>query len=245
MRRFDAIKAIVQKAEDKDSLLICNIGYPSRELHDLKDRSANFYMLGSLGAVDYEKGFKWQTYFANFYVNKVLYPRLYTNFDFGFPFLFNHSSIWLRSSLGYCWGKREDPFANFYFGGFGNNWIDHLSYRRYRDFYSFPGIELNDIGGKNYAKLLLDWTLPPILFKRLGFPFFYANWASVSFFSTGIITNIDNDEFSRKLLNLGLQINFRFIVLSHHHITFSVGHAVAFEKDRDNSYEWMFSLKIF
>jgi len=49
MKRFDAIKAIVQKAEDKDSLLICNIGYPSRELHDLKDRSANFYMLGSMG----------------------------------------------------------------------------------------------------------------------------------------------------------------------------------------------------
>ncbi|GAI29733.1 unnamed protein product, partial [marine sediment metagenome] len=54
------------------------------------------YMLGSLGAVDYEKGFKWQTFLANYYVNNVLYPRLYTNFDVGFPFLFNHSSIWLR-----------------------------------------------------------------------------------------------------------------------------------------------------
>ena len=31
---------------------------------------------------------------------------------------------------------------------------------RYREYYSFPGTELNEIGGKNFAKATLEWTLP-------------------------------------------------------------------------------------
>ncbi|WP_135609722.1 sulfopyruvate decarboxylase subunit beta [Methanococcoides sp. AM1] len=49
MKRFDAISMIAKKAEEKDSLIVCNIGYPSRELHHLNDRAGNFYMLGSMG----------------------------------------------------------------------------------------------------------------------------------------------------------------------------------------------------
>lgn len=32
-----------------DELVICNIGFPSRELYDIKDREENFYMIGSMG----------------------------------------------------------------------------------------------------------------------------------------------------------------------------------------------------
>ncbi|MFX1257428.1 MAG: sulfopyruvate decarboxylase subunit beta [Promethearchaeota archaeon] len=47
MKRFDAIKEIVKFLDDQ--LLICNLGIPSKELYFLKDRSKNFYMLGSMG----------------------------------------------------------------------------------------------------------------------------------------------------------------------------------------------------
>lgn len=198
----------------------------------------------SLGAVDYEKGFLWETHLTGFYVNDRLFPRLYTRFDLGFPLPLNHSAIWLRSSAGIAWGDREEPFANFYFGGFGNNWLDHRDYSRYRKYYSFPGIDINGIGGTNYGKLMVEWTLPPLLFKKLGTSAFYANWASLSLFSTALVTDMDNSEFRRQLLDVGCQIDIRFMVLSNHQITLSLGYATAFEAGENRSDEWMISLKI-
>ncbi len=47
MERIDAIKRITQQLDDE--LVICNIGFPSRELYMVKDSSTHFYMLGSMG----------------------------------------------------------------------------------------------------------------------------------------------------------------------------------------------------
>jgi len=47
MKRYDAIKKVTNYITDE--LLIANIGFPARELYDIKDRSENFYMLGSMG----------------------------------------------------------------------------------------------------------------------------------------------------------------------------------------------------
>jgi sulfopyruvate decarboxylase subunit beta len=47
MKRIEAIAAIAENAGD--ALIICNIGFPSRELYAVRDRQENFYMLGSMG----------------------------------------------------------------------------------------------------------------------------------------------------------------------------------------------------
>lgn len=47
MKRIDAIKRI--SGQLNDELVICNIGYPSRELYAVNDSSNHFYMLGSMG----------------------------------------------------------------------------------------------------------------------------------------------------------------------------------------------------
>ena len=47
MIRKDAIENIIENIEDE--LIICNIGVPSKELHAIKDRPENFYMIGSMG----------------------------------------------------------------------------------------------------------------------------------------------------------------------------------------------------
>jgi len=47
MERFDGIKDIMKYINDE--IIICNIGFPSRELYQIKDRAKNFYMLGSMG----------------------------------------------------------------------------------------------------------------------------------------------------------------------------------------------------
>ena len=38
-----------------------------------------------------------------------------------------------RNALGGSTGDRDDPLANFFFGGFGNNYVDHGDAKRYRE----------------------------------------------------------------------------------------------------------------
>ena len=47
MRRYEAIKKIISQLTDE--IVVCNIGHPSQELYQIKDRPQNFYMLGSMG----------------------------------------------------------------------------------------------------------------------------------------------------------------------------------------------------
>ncbi len=47
MVRREAIVDIMDKIDDE--IVVCNIGFPSRELYDIDDRDKNFYMIGSMG----------------------------------------------------------------------------------------------------------------------------------------------------------------------------------------------------
>lgn len=47
MKRFQGIEDIVSYIENE--IVVCNIGFPSRELYKIKDRVKNFYMIGSMG----------------------------------------------------------------------------------------------------------------------------------------------------------------------------------------------------
>ena len=206
----------------------------------------------SLGAVDDEKGIRWQLLTAASLVNERFYPRIYTHLDYGMPLALDHSSLWLRSSAGYSFGSAQNPFANFFFGGFGNNWIDHQEEKRYREYYSFPGMDINQVGGKNYGKIMLEWNLPPLRFSSLGFTSLYCRWMRTALFSSVLQTNLGQREapasaqalgVRRTLTNLGAQIDFRLVTLSRFDNTFSLGYAVAIEKNKVNK-EFMVSLKI-
>ena len=198
----------------------------------------------SLGAVDYEKGYKWRLSLSNNLVIETFFPRIYTNLDYGFALPINHTSVWLRGSAGYSYGDRDNPFANFYFGGFGNNYIDNLHEKRYRNYYTFPGLVINNAGGTNYGKLMLELNLPPLRFSNLGFSSFYINYARMALFSTALTTNADSKIDRRSLANIGAQVDFKFIIFFHLKMTFSVGYAMAFEKISKPTDELMFSLKI-
>ncbi|MFX1339477.1 MAG: sulfopyruvate decarboxylase subunit beta [Promethearchaeota archaeon] len=47
MKRYEALQEIVKILNNQ--LVVCNLGIPSKELYNLKDREENFYMLGSMG----------------------------------------------------------------------------------------------------------------------------------------------------------------------------------------------------
>lgn len=203
------------------------------------------YFMRSIGAVEEETGFRWQMISHNNYVNGVLFPRLLSNLDYGFLLPVSHSSIWLRGSSGYSFGEREEAFAKFYFGGFGNNWIDYLDSKRFREYYSFPGVELNEIGGTNYGKLMLEWTLPPLRFRRFGVQSFYMNWMHLSLFASGLSTNFDNPSLKQTAVNVGGQLDCKLVMFSTQESTLSFGYAVAWRDHLPSSTkEFMISLKL-
>jgi hypothetical protein len=202
----------------------------------------------SLGAVEYEAGHSWYLVSENTFVrrqaNDRFYPHISGGLDLGLPLPIPHSALWFRSAAGYAAGDRFESFANFFFGGFGNNYVDAGSIQRYRSRYAFPGVDLNAIGGTNFGKLLVEWTLPAYHFRHIGSSRMHLSWARVSLFGTGIVTNMDDELYRRTLYDLGAQLDLRLSFISLYRFTFSFGYAVAFEKDEPTSDEFMFSLKI-
>jgi hypothetical protein len=172
------------------------------------------------------------------------YPQILATYDVGFQLGLAHSSIWLRSAAGAGTGDPQNPFSQFFFGGFGNNWVDHGDIRRYRQFYAFPGLTLNEIGGRTFGKSILEWNLPPIRFRRFGTPGFFGSWARTSIFVSGLTTDFDRSDLHQTLGNAGAQMDFRFTWLSRLDMTFSLGYAAAFQSGYATSHEAMFSLKV-
>jgi len=202
------------------------------------------HVRSSLGHVDDEKGHTWEIVALNSYVDNQAVPQIRGAFDIGFALPIKHSSIWLRTDAGYAHGDADDPFAFFFFGGFGNNYVDVGSIKRYHEWYTFPGVDLNAIGGQTFTKALVEWNLPPLRFENAGWPGFFVSWLRPSLFSSGLVTSWDDRSGRRELGNVGFQLDLNFGVLSRLEMTLSVGYAHAFEQGESSSDEFMISLKI-
>ncbi len=212
---------------------------------ELANANARLYYTNtrkSLGAVDDEKGFLWSVHGGGNYADSSFTPYMYGRFDFGFALPLHHSSIWLRSYAGGADGDKEDEFANFYFGSFRNNYVDHLDVKRYREPFAFPGFNIDRINGRTFAKGVLEWNLPPIRFRRAGVPDFFFSWARPAIFAMALSTNPEDG--SDEYYNIGGQLDFRFNVLSRMPMTFSIGYAYAERSGGNSNNEFMASLKI-
>ena len=198
----------------------------------------------SLGAVDDETGTLWTTVTQASRADAGVFSRVRGTFDRGFALPFGHSSIWFRQAAGFSPHDREQPFANFFFGGFGNNYVDHLTEKRYRETYSFPGFELNQIGGRNFVRSTIDLNLPPVRFQNLGTPGFYAPWLRPALFVSGLATNLDDRAVRRRVASAGAQVDVNMNVLSALEMTFSVGVGIGFEDGQRPRRELMLSLKV-
>lgn len=220
-----------------------NIAAPFSEYATVRGKLVSKDLRRTIGAVDFERGHSWSLTGSGSIVESEVFPRIYGTYDWGFLTPIDHSSIWLRGAAGKSWGDRSNAFSNFFFGGFGNNWVDYQEVRRYREYYSFPGLELNAAGGNDFARGGVEWTLPPVRFRRAGVPSFYTNWARLALFSSALVTDVSESEFRRDLYNVGAQVDLSLVIFSSLESTFSVGYARAFG-DGDGSDEVMISLKL-
>ncbi|HXV77840.1 MAG TPA: hypothetical protein VD788_16135 [Candidatus Polarisedimenticolaceae bacterium] len=198
----------------------------------------------SIAAVDYEKGIATGLNATGTYVDGRTIPSIYGWLDFGFPIPLKNSSVWFRNTAGRADGAVDDEFANFFFGGFGNNYLDHREVKRYRDYYAFPGLALNNGFGRTFAKSMFEWNLPPVRFRDAGSPGFYATYARFSLFATALVTNPDLTELREEYGNAGFQMDVRLFVQSDLQMTFSVGAARAKQQGGTARDEFMVSLKL-
>jgi len=197
----------------------------------------------TIGAVGYERGQRWNLATSGSVAHSDFFPRVYGDYERGFLLPVDHTSLWLRGAAGKSWGDRTNAFSNFYFGAFGNNWIDWQEVRRYREMESFPGLELNQAGGNDFAKGSAELTLPPLRFRRAGVASFYANWARLALFTSALATGVTRRGDRQNLYDIGAQADLSLVIFSNLESMFSLGYAVAFDHGR-HSNEVMVSLKL-
>ena len=201
------------------------------------------HVRSSLGAVDDEKGITWDVVASANHAHGQTIPQLRADFDFGVP-VFSHSSLWLRNAAGISGGDRGDPFAQFFFGGFGNNYVDSRSVSRFREYYAMPGFELNEIGGRSFARTLGEWHAPPVIFESVGTPSFYLTWLRPTLFAAALWTDPERSALRQRYASVGTQVDLRFTILHWYNMTLSFGYAVGHRAEKRAGDEWMISLKI-
>ncbi|MBT8053941.1 MAG: hypothetical protein HKN57_13635 [Xanthomonadales bacterium] len=198
----------------------------------------------SLGAVDYEKGIGWDLVGYADYADSAFVPKIRAGFDFGFALPIKHSSIWFYNSAGLSGGDRDNSLANWYFGSFGNNYVDDGEVKRYRSFYSFPGFDIDSIDGQDFAKSVMEWNLPPLTFREVGTPSFYLTWVRAALFAGALVTDLGNSRYKETYYSVGAQADFHFTVVHRYPMRLSFGYAQGYIDGDKYDTEWMISLKI-
>ncbi len=197
----------------------------------------------SLGAVDHEKGIRWDLVLGVDRAKGKTIPKLRAGLDLGVALPWKHSSLWLYNSAGVADGNRRNPLTNYYFGGFGNNYVDNGDIKRYRKYYSLPGFEIDEISAQNFAKSVLEWNLPPKRFREVGTPAFFLSWLRPALF-VGVLWTDPDKSFERTVSTLGAQVDLHFTMAHRLPMTLSIGYAVGFESGKSDESNWMVSLKI-
>src|SRR5262245_9022694 len=180
-----------------------NVAVDVTQLGELAANLGYRDLRSSLGSVDAEAGLVWNATAQTYLVDRAFVARFRANVDRGFALPLPHASIWFREAGGFSPQNPNQPFANFFFGGFGNNYVDHGEEKRYREYYSLPGAELNEIGGRNFFKSMIEVNLPPLRFLHLGSPGFFIPWMRPAIFVTGLATNPDDDSTRHVVFNGG------------------------------------------
>ena len=197
----------------------------------------------SIGAVDHESGWRWDLTAAADHANGYTFPSLVAGLDVGVPLPLRNSSVWLYTAAGTVGGEETSSLASFYMGAFGNNYIDDRAVKRYREFDSFPGFEINEIEARSFVRAVGEVNLPPIRFEEVGVPTIYLSSMRTSLFAGELYAEPAFGE-ERSLQTVGVQTDWNFTIAHRLPMVLSLGYAEAFEDGERHGSEVLVSLKI-
>jgi len=198
----------------------------------------------SRGAADDEAGVRWSALAGFRRPTGDTAARAQGTFDYGLGLPLGGSSLWLRTAAGATSGNRDVASSNFYFGGFGNNYVDGHSVRRYRDWDSFPGFGINEISGQSYVRPTLEWNVGSYSFDPIGTPALHLLRLEPAVFASALWTDVDSPSMRKRYASVGVQADLHFSVLHWYRMTLSAGYAAGFREGRHAGDEWILSLKI-
>jgi hypothetical protein len=201
------------------------------------------YLRKSLGAIEPEQGYDWSVFAFTSFAKETFYPQLINNFDVGFLLPMRNTSLWFRTSVGQSFGESDKTNSYFYFGGFGNNYLDYRSAQQYREMSSFPGVEIDELSALNYGKLTTEIDFRPIRFRKLGLLGFYSTYARFSLFGMGLFTNFFNDRTQKNFFSTGVQLDLELVLFTLLKSTLSFGFSRAYGPMMPKD-QFMVSLKL-
>ncbi len=197
----------------------------------------------SLGAVDHESGWRWDLAAGAERANGETFPSVRGGIDFGVPLPINNASAWLYSAAGTAGGDDASPLSSFYMGAFGNNYVDDREVKRYREYYSFPGFEINEIDAPTFVRSVGEINLPPLRFEDIGVDSIFLSSMRPAIFAGAMEIERANGD-RRSLQTVGVQTDWNFTVAHRLPMVLSLGYAEGFEDGESRGSEVLISLKI-
>lgn len=197
----------------------------------------------SLGAVDHEKGWRWRLAGGADHANGDLFPALHAGLDAGVPLPIPNASVWVYAAAGAVGGDEDSPLGAVYMGAFGNNYVDDREVKRYREFDSFPGFEINEIEARTYARAVAEVNLPPVRFEDVGVPSLFLSSMRTGVFAGALYAEPRMGD-GRSLQTVGIQTDWNFTVAHRLPMVLSLGYAEGFEDGERQGGEVLISLKI-
>jgi len=229
--RIDTLPGAQNVPTGFDHMVAGNIGLRYTDLHR------------SRAAAEDDSGIKW-TALGGF--NRPPGETVLTargSFDAGVP-LPGGQSLWLRTAAGAMDGPRSVASANFYFGAFGNNYVDGHAVRRYRDWDALPGFAIDGVAAQSFVRAQAEWNAGSFGVDGIGTPAFYPLRVQPALFATALWADPSSSAYRQRYANVGAQVDLNFSALHWYGMTLSVGYALGFGDGRRSGGEWMVSLKI-
>ena len=157
------------------------------------------------------------------------------------PLFLPHNIFRIQTATGKSWG---DPLGEslFYFEGFGGQFLEEQTVRRYRLPENFTGLGENSQVADAYAKLTVENLFPSM---KIGWRFgnSYVKRTDLVIFHQQLYTELENE--SARYWNIGMQNNWYLTNFYTVDATLSLGFAHAWDEFNNSYNEFFIYLKLF
>jgi hypothetical protein len=198
----------------------------------------------AIGSVDAEQGTNWSLtamYFEIGSKNLEFVGGGHAELELFMPWMWAHNVLQLKFSAGYRQTQRDVAIGYFYFGGFGNRYVEPAQVKQYRKVFRFPGLSIYSLPTDRFGKVMIEHNLPPLRFGNAYLGQHYLSYIDFSWYSQGLVIN---SPYDKNWVDLGAQLNFHFKHLYNFDTAISFGAARAWSGNSRTD-EFFISLKLF
>ena len=196
----------------------------------------------SVGSVDAERGTRWGLTLMTFHVEPQNFKHVggihgeWENYSiWGWP----HNTLHLKLYAGIRYIKENMAIGRFYFGGFGNRFLENEKVDHFSKVFRFPGMPIYSLPAKHFVKAMVEQKLPPLRFSNAYLGRHCLSHADLSCFSQALSVE---PYLGGAWIDLGAQLNLHFRHWFNLESTLSFGIARAWNV-HTSSWEWFISFK--